>query len=171
MNMEKKWLAALAALFLAATAACAQSFPAYLKVSDTTITGYTEGVPANLVIPEVITKIKDHALMGCKTITSASVPGGVELEPGAFSGCTSLESVTIAEGVTRIGYCTFANCTSLESVTIPGSVTYIGDDLFGYCVKIREVRFGGTKAQWQAFDVRLNSGAIVRCSDGDIVIK
>ena len=169
-NMNTKLFTIFAVLFFVATA-FAQNFPAYLEVDDTTITGYTDGVPTNLVIPVGITKIKDHAFMGCTAIKDATVPGEVELEPGAFSGCTSLERVTIAEGVRRIGYCAFANCTSLVSVSIPGSVTYIGDDLFGYCEKINEVSFGGTKAQWQAFNVSLNRGATVYCSDGDIIIQ
>lgn len=169
--MKKTVFAALAALVLAA-GAFAADFPSYLKVSGTTITGYADGVPASLAIPAGITKIGDHALMGCTAIKSAAVPGSVtELEPGAFSGCSSLASVTIAKGVTKIGWCAFANCTSLERASIPGSVTHIGDDLFGYCENIKEVRFGGTKAQWQAFKVSLNSGAVVRCSDGDITVR
>ena len=146
--MKKTVFAALAALVLTA-GAFAADFPSYLKVSGTTITGYTDGVPASLTIPAGITKIGDHALMGCTAIKSAAVPGSVtELEPGAFSGCSSLVSVTIAEGV-----------------------THIGDDLFGYCEKIKKVRFGGTKAQWQSFKVSLNSGAVVRCSDGNITVR
>lgn len=170
MNTKKNLLAMFTALFLV-TAAFAQNFPAYLKVNGTTITGYTDGVPANLVIPEGITKIEDHAFLDCSAIKSVTIQGEVELEPGAFSGCTSLENVTIAEGVRRIGYCAFANCKSLERVSIPRSVIYIGDDLFGYCEKIKEVQFGGTRAQWQSFNVSVNSGAAIRCSDGDIITQ
>ena len=52
---------------------------------------------------------------------------------GAFSGCTSLTSVTIPESVTEIGWSAFSGCTSLTSVTIPDSVTVIRDYAFAGC--------------------------------------
>ena len=51
----------------------------------------------------------------------------------AFSGCSSLTSITIPDSVTSIGDYAFENCTSLTSVTIPDSVTSIGDDAFDGC--------------------------------------
>ena len=40
-----------------------------------------------------------------------------EIGDGAFSGCVSLESITIPSGVTKIGASAFLNCTSLTSAT------------------------------------------------------
>ena len=54
----------------------------------------------------------------------------------AFSGRTSLTSVTIPDSVTSIGYEAFRNCTSLTSVTIPDSVTSIGEYAFYYCTSL-----------------------------------
>ena len=57
----------------------------------------------------------------------------------AFSGCTSLTSVTIPSSVTSIGYHAFMSCTSLASVTIPSSVTSIGQYAFGDCTSLVSV--------------------------------
>src|SRR5206468_9779507 len=54
----------------------------------------------------------------------------------AFSGCTSLANVIIADVVTSIGYYAFHGCTSLTSVTIPNSVTSIGFGAFSGCTSL-----------------------------------
>ena len=48
----------------------------------------------------------------------------------AFSGCTSLASITIPEGVTKIGNYAFYVCQLTGSVTIPSTVTSIGTGAF-----------------------------------------
>ena len=58
---------------------------------------------------------------------------------GAFSGCSSLTSITIPDSVTTIGYAAFCNCSSLTSITIPDSVTTIGDLAFGYCSSLTSI--------------------------------
>ena len=49
-----------------------------------------------------------------------------EIESYAFSGCSSLTSITIPTSVTSIGSDAFRDCSSLTSITIPESVTSIG---------------------------------------------
>ena len=62
----------------------------------------------------------------------------------AFSGCTSLTSITIPNSVTSIGDDAFAGCTSLTSITIPNSVTSIGDGAFAYCDSLTSVTIGNS---------------------------
>ena len=48
----------------------------------------------------------------------------------AFSGCTSLASVTIPNSVTNISCDAFNGCSKLKKIEIPDSVTYIGSKAF-----------------------------------------
>ena len=52
----------------------------------------------------------------------------------AFSGCSSLTSVTIPNSVTTIGQAAFYDCGSLTSVNIPNSVTTIEENAFNECI-------------------------------------
>ncbi|MDE7294443.1 MAG: leucine-rich repeat domain-containing protein [Oscillospiraceae bacterium] len=62
----------------------------------------------------------------------------------AFYNCTSLESITIPESVTKIGKSVFYNCTSLKKITISESVTEIGETAFEGCSEELEVTYGST---------------------------
>ena len=57
----------------------------------------------------------------------------------AFSGCSSLTSVTIPISVTEIGVGAFSYCSSLTSVTIPSSVTTIWHSAFYGCKNIKQI--------------------------------
>ena len=58
---------------------------------------------------------------------------------GAFSGCSSLEQITIPESVISIGDHAFSWCDSLQQITIPESVKSIGDEAFYYCESLRQI--------------------------------
>ncbi|HRZ55537.1 MAG TPA: leucine-rich repeat domain-containing protein, partial [Candidatus Paceibacterota bacterium] len=76
---------------------------------------------------------------GCITLTSVMVDDGVQAIPDrAFLGCTGLTSVTIPDSVTSIGDWAFSG-TGLTSVTIPDSVTSIGDRAFSGCTGLTSI--------------------------------
>lgn len=69
----------------------------------------------------------------------ASVPEGL------FWGCESIASVNFAENSAckSIGHRAFSGCASLQRVTVPDSVTAIGISAFSDCVSLTYVTLGG----------------------------
>ena len=86
-------------------------------------------------------KIKDgtlgiagDAFSGCSSLTSITIPSSVtSIGDGSFRQCSGLTSITIPNSVTSIGDYAFDGCSGLTSITIPNSVTSIGDAAFSGC--------------------------------------
>ena len=89
-----------------------------------TITGYTDELPADLVIPEVIegysvTAIDYHAFEDCTTLTSVVIPEGVTyISPSAFWNCSDLISIAIPSSVGGIFASTLNGCSSLSIISV-----------------------------------------------------
>lgn len=80
-------------------------------------------------------------------------------------------SVSIPDGVMKIGEDAFRRCTSLASLTIPASVTEISYHAFFGCTSLKEIYFGGTWEQWYAVKKSRNwnegvPAKSITCSDG-----
>ena len=99
-----------------------------------------EQLLTELIIPDGVTSIGDHAFAGCSLLTSIAIPNSVtRIGYGAFVGCSLLTSITIPDGVTSIEGRMFFNCTSLTSVVIPDSVTSIGAEAFERCSSLTSI--------------------------------
>ena len=92
------------------------------------------------VVREGTEVICDGAFSGCISLQSVTIPNSVtNIGIHAFSSCYSLQSVTIPNSVTSIGDEAFSDCESLQSVTIPNSVKSIGDKAFSGCESLQSI--------------------------------
>ena len=90
--------------------------------------------------PEGIVSIGEGAFSRCSSLQSVSLPDSLELIGSrAFESCSALESVSIPKAVTAIGDKVFFQCSALESVTIEGASTTVGERIFYGCTSLENV--------------------------------
>lgn len=89
-----------------------------------------------------VTSIANAAFEECY-MTSVTISEGVtKIGNGAFVGCSRLTSVTIPNSVTTIGNSAFYRCSALPSIIIPDGVTTIGEEAFDGCTELTSVSLG-----------------------------
>ena len=143
-----------------------ETFLRFEFVSDSTVELTKDSSYRNhdsITIPEkvriggkvyTVTSIGYRAFSGCKSLTSIKIPDGVtSIGYRAFEGCGSLNSIKIPKGVTSIGEAAFEGCSSLTSIKIPESVTSIGHDAFRECSSLTSINIseGVTSIGFSAF--------------------
>lgn len=103
--------------------------------------------------------IGEYAFQGCSSLTSVTIADGVTSIGGyAFLGCSRLTSVTIPNSVTSIGVWAFDSCKSLTSITIPNNVTTIGWGAFARCSSLSSITVEDGNMY---YDSRNNCNAII----------
>lgn len=108
---------------------------------------------SSIILPDIITEIKDRAFRGCEKLTSIKlpqtlsylgagafsssglesirIPGSVEKIPVlCFSGCEHLKTVILKDGIREIDSQAFIHCPNLEAVYIPASVKKVSESAF-----------------------------------------
>ncbi len=73
-----------------------------------------------------VRRIGDYSFAGSSKLKSVNIYNSEYIGDGAFSNCTSLTSVSIEDGISRIPAELFADCTSLGTVNLPSSVISVG---------------------------------------------
>ena len=105
-------------------------------------------IPDTIVYEEIaynVISIGNSAFKNSTSLTSVAIPDGVtKIEGHAFYGCTSLATVIIPEGVTSIGTSVFESCTSLTTAIIPEGVTSIGTNAFKSCTSLTYIELPST---------------------------
>lgn len=94
-------------------------------------------------LPECLQEIGN----GCfefSGLTSITLPDSVKLDiymgSGAFTECTSLQSIVLPQQTTTIPSFFLADCTALQQVDIPNTVTTIGESAFYGCTSLENIR-------------------------------
>ncbi|MDE5744644.1 MAG: leucine-rich repeat domain-containing protein [Paramuribaculum sp.] len=83
----------------------------------------------SLVIPEIISEIKQYAFNGCSSLTSVMIPSSVTtIDNYAFSGCTGINEFTLEDGNTTLSLGNNGNYTDLFS-DCPIETLYLGRNL------------------------------------------
>lgn len=92
------------------------------------------GVPAEV--------IEAYAFSGCSKLNSVVMANTETIGENAFAYCSSLQSINICSEVTTIPARCFMNC-GLSDISIPASITEIGDSAFQNCSKLVSIRVEG----------------------------
>ena len=71
------------------------------------------------------------------------LPSGkfTRIDSGCFKNNTTMESVSIPEGVTEIGFAAFSGCYNLKSVKLPKSLVKIEQSAFLGCVALQKIKY------------------------------
>ena len=73
---------------------------------------------------------------------AVDIPGSVKrIDDSAFSGCSSMKSVTFHEGLEVIGDGSFRECESLNRLDLPEGLTTLEDAAFYDCINIEDFTF------------------------------
>lgn len=113
-------------------------------VSGGVLTEY-KGSGGSVTVPSkigssVVTAIGRGAFSGNTSLISVSLPVGVKkIGQEAFADCTALTCVSLPSTLESVGAGAFYGCSSLGSVNIPSGVTSLGDDAFYGCSSLKTV--------------------------------
>ncbi len=141
----KKYLIMILAI-LAAAAFCTGCFAEELSSGDYIYTiladGTAEilsyrGTAADVAVPEAFEEVK-VTLIGKQ----------------AFAYNTTLQTVSIPEGITAIGDHAFGECTALTAASVPEGLVWMGDGVFQGCILLEKMVLPGSLVRigWNPFD-------------------
>lgn len=118
-----------------------------------------------VVIPESVTTIENHAFFGCVSLEKINLPAGLtEISQSLLGGCTALSEITIPDGVTAIGDSAFQKCASLTEIVLPQGLRRIDGEAFFGCTGLSYIDIPDgleTAGNWIADD-----SVQLRCSIG-----
>ena len=125
--------------------ATTRSADADYHMSGGTLTSY-DGDKSSVSIPSSVqgtpvTAIGAGAFSGNTSVRSVSIPSGVtQIGQEAFSDCTNLSSVSMPSTLDRIGIGAFYGCSSLKTVAVPAGTSTISDEAFAQCSALKSIR-------------------------------
>lgn len=119
---------------------------------------FTNCGSSTITLPSNLKYLSIRAFDGCINIETVEFPDSLEkIAPeGLFAGCTNLKYIDLPKDITYIlntSYM-FSGCSSLESVTIPGACKILGQNTFHMCDVLSDITLGDglTDVYEDAFD-------------------
>lgn len=102
----------------------------------------------SIVFHNPVDRIGENAFAGCSSLTTVTFADGATcsaIGDGAFMNCISLAQFDLPAGVVSIGNGAFSGCTALERVTLDGGerLTSLGSDIFSGCSSLKAVSLRG----------------------------
>lgn len=145
------------------------------EINEKMCSRWNEYVKVNLDLSASgITEIPENSFTGANLL-GITLPNSLEsIKTKAFYSTLSLKKIVIPDNVRIIEAEVFYDCRYLVEITLPASLTNIGEYAFSGCDKLKTVKYGGTKAQWEALKANISegndklTGAKIICSDGII---
>ena len=91
--------------------------------------------------------IGTYAFVNDSSIESVSLPEGLtSLGTYAFSGCSGISSLVLPESLTSIGNYAFQSCTQIGNLTIHYNVESIGENTFKNCSSLKIICYNNSAA-------------------------
>lgn len=106
------------------------------------ITGVTDTLVTELVVPDCVTEIKDMAFINCQSLISLTLPIADQTIGNYFSTNnipSSLKTIILSEGLTYIAPSAFANLSRITDIYLPSSLTRIGKGAFTGCSALQNI--------------------------------
>ena len=100
---------------------------------------FYDTAPVHVIFSESLVKIGDQAFWRCSTLQHITLPNGLKsIWRHAFQGCTSLQSVTIPAGLEKIYGGAFDGCRGLTELILPDGIE-LDSDSFRGCTGLTEL--------------------------------
>jgi hypothetical protein len=109
-------------------------------IEGTTLLYYPNAKTGAFSVPSGVITLQNGAFSGCSSLSSVSFPNSLEtIGRNAFASCTSLRNVEIPENVTSIGGCAFMDCSNMTTATVDASIKVLSAQVFDGCSSLRSV--------------------------------